>query len=216
MYSFSFNDFFRQYCYRPHYTNTETEVQRIRVPTQGPVVWVRGESRFKWRHLGSEFVLPSITCICLYTLRPLRSRRVYKIRLHYDDSLKVYSMVWDICRVFCCCFCLFVLNTQTMLRPGAVWHTQRQISLHHLVSSDSKCLLFGSSLRYHILAICPELPFELPRWVSGKESARQCSRHREYRFDTWVGKIPWRKWQFTPVFLPGEFHGQRSLAGYRL
>ena len=31
----------------------------------------------------------------------------------------------------------------------------------------------------------------------------------------WVRKIPWRrKWQPTPVFLPGEFHGQRSLAGY--
>ena len=28
-------------------------------------------------------------------------------------------------------------------------------------------------------------------------------------------KIPWRRaWQPTPVFLPGEFHGQRSLAGY--
>ena len=31
----------------------------------------------------------------------------------------------------------------------------------------------------------------------------------------WVGKIPWiRKWQPTPVFLPGESHGQRNLAGY--
>ena len=30
-----------------------------------------------------------------------------------------------------------------------------------------------------------------------------------------VGKIPWRrKWQPTPVFLPGKFHGQRSLVGY--
>ena len=30
----------------------------------------------------------------------------------------------------------------------------------------------------------------------------------------WVRKIPWRRaWQSTPVFLPGEFHGQRSLAG---
>ena len=36
-------------------------------------------------------------------------------------------------------------------------------------------------------------------------------------FDPWVGKIPWRrKWQPTPVFLPGESHGQRSLVGYRL
>jgi len=31
------------------------------------------------------------------------------------------------------------------------------------------------------------------------------------------GKIPWnRKWQPAPVFLPGKFHGQRSLAGYSL
>ena len=35
------------------------------------------------------------------------------------------------------------------------------------------------------------------------------------RFDTWVGKIPWRrKWQPTPVFLLGKSHGQRSLVGY--
>ena len=33
--------------------------------------------------------------------------------------------------------------------------------------------------------------------------------------DPWVGKIPWRREQLPiPVFLPGEFHGQRSLAGY--
>ena len=33
--------------------------------------------------------------------------------------------------------------------------------------------------------------------------------------DSWVGKIPWRRaWQPTPVFLPGEFHGQKSLVGY--
>ena len=34
-------------------------------------------------------------------------------------------------------------------------------------------------------------------------------------FSLWVGNIPWRReWQPTPVFLPGESHGQRSLAGY--
>ena len=33
--------------------------------------------------------------------------------------------------------------------------------------------------------------------------------------ELWVGKIPWRKqWQPTPVFLPGESHGRRSLVGY--
>ena len=37
------------------------------------------------------------------------------------------------------------------------------------------------------------------------------------RFNPWVRKIPWRRaWQPTPVFLPGEFHGQGSLVGYSL
>ena len=32
---------------------------------------------------------------------------------------------------------------------------------------------------------------------------------------SWVGRISWRReWQATPVSLPGEFHGQRSLSGY--
>ena len=35
------------------------------------------------------------------------------------------------------------------------------------------------------------------------------------RFNSWVEKIPWRReWQPTPIFLPGEFQGQRSLVGY--
>ena len=53
----------------------------------------------------------------------------------------------------------------------------------------------------------------LPQWLSGKESA--CSAElQETQVQSWVGKIPWRRtWQPTPVFLPGEFHGQRSLAG---
>ena len=43
----------------------------------------------------------------------------------------------------------------------------------------------------------------------------QCRRHKRCRFNTWVKKIPCsRKWQPTPVFLPGEFHGPRSLTGY--
>ena len=40
---------------------------------------------------------------------------------------------------------------------------------------------------------------------------------RDSGFDPWVGKIPWRRlWQPTPVFLPGESHGQRSLMDYSL
>ena len=55
----------------------------------------------------------------------------------------------------------------------------------------------------------------LLRWPSLKESACWCRRCRRHEFDPWVGKILWiRKWQPTPVFLPGKFHGQRRLAGY--
>jgi len=56
---------------------------------------------------------------------------------------------------------------------------------------------------------------QLPRWHSGKEIACQCRRHEKCGFDPWVRKIPCRrKWQPTPVLLPGKSHGQRSLAGY--
>ena len=49
-------------------------------------------------------------------------------------------------------------------------------------------------------------------WCNGKESICQCRRCKRHRFNPWVRKIPWsRKWRPTPVFLPGEFHGQRSL-----
>ena len=57
-------------------------------------------------------------------------------------------------------------------------------------------------------------PTDLPRWCRGKESACLFRRCKRWRFDP-SPKIPWgRKWQPIPVFLPGKFHGQRSLAGY--
>ena len=44
--------------------------------------------------------------------------------------------------------------------------------------------------------------------------SKHCRRHKKCVFNPWFGKIPWRrKWQCTPVFLPGKFHEQRSLVG---
>ena len=49
-----------------------------------------------------------------------------------------------------------------------------------------------------------------PRGLYGKDSA--CNAGDQS--DPWIRKIPWRReWLPTPVFLPGESHGQRSLAG---
>ena len=55
-----------------------------------------------------------------------------------------------------------------------------------------------------------------PTGSSGKESSWQCRRHKRHGFSSWTMKIPLRrKWQHTPVILPGESHGQRSLVCYR-
>ena len=54
-----------------------------------------------------------------------------------------------------------------------------------------------------------------PGGTSGKELACQCRRCKRHGLDPWVGKIPQRrKWQPTPVLLPGKSHGQRSSVGY--
>ena len=52
----------------------------------------------------------------------------------------------------------------------------------------------------------------LPWWLRQQRIYLQCRRPG---FGPWVGKICWRrKWQPTSVFLPGESHGQRSMAGH--
>ena len=94
-------------------------------------------------------------------------------------------------------------------------------------SSVYSCHLFLiSSASNRSIPFCPLLCFYsslnfsantcnfagFPGGASGKEPACQFRRHG---FDLWIGKVAWRKkWQPTPVFLPGESHGQRSLEGY--
>ena len=85
-------------------------------------------------------------------------------------------------------FC-FLLSARPPSNPWSL--------LHHL---------FGPWLKQSCIVICG-----LPWWLSGKESACQC---RRYEFDPWVRKIPWRrKWQPTPVFLPGKSHRQEETGG---
>ena len=54
-----------------------------------------------------------------------------------------------------------------------------------------------------------------PGGASGKKPFCLCRRHQRLGFNLWVRKISWNgKWQPTPEFLPGKFHGQRGLVGY--
>ena len=52
-------------------------------------------------------------------------------------------------------------------------------------------------------------------WHNGKVSACQCRGHKRHQLDLWIGSIAWsRKWQPTPVCLPGKSHGHMNLVGY--
>ena len=71
---------------------------------------------------------------------------------------------------------------------------------------DSKCWGFVRNMQNSQVGF--------PGGASGKEPTCSAGDLR-WGFDSWVRKISWRKnWQPTPVFLPGEPHGQRSLVGY--
>ena len=60
-------------------------------------------------------------------------------------------------------------------------------------------------------------PFNFPEKValSGGSDSKESAKYKTW-LNPWVRKLPWRRdWLSTPVFLPGEFHGEISLAGYK-
>ena len=85
------------------------------------------------------------------------------------------------------------------------------LSLIHLTSKDSP-----SSLSLPHLYVYPSVIYNyqlpcLPRWLRGKESAYNLG---DLGSIPGSGSVPWKRaWQPAPVSLPGESHGQRSLAG---
>ena len=89
------------------------------------------------------------------------------------------------------------------------------------IYSFSKCL-FGScempGTEAALQAQHIESSWETKRekcFLHSSDSKESTCQRRIPGFNPWVGKIPWRRaWQSTPVFLPGESDGQRSLVGY--
>ena len=90
----------------------------------------------------------------------------------------------------------------------------------HSRSVDWPPLLISKGLTASWFPLPPRLPrtftslykYSIPWWLRWLRICLQCSKPG---FDPWVRKIPWRReWQPTAIFLPGEFHGQRSLVGY--
>ena len=78
------------------------------------------------------------------------------------------------------------------------------------------CLYMIKNLRAiretQVRSLGQEEPLEKEWWLRRLSICLQCRRPG---FDLWVGNFPWRrKWQPTPVLLPGKSHGRRSLVGY--
>ena len=75
-----------------------------------------------------------------------------------------------------------------------------------------RCLHLGRKVMTNLDSILKSRDIILPTKVP---LANAIQGHRSPRFDPLFGKMPWKRaWQPTPIFLPGESHGQRSLAGY--
>ena len=84
------------------------------------------------------------------------------------------------------------------------------------VKSESEVTQSCLTLRPHGLQPTRLLrPWDSPGKSTGVGCHCLLQQCRRPGFNPWVWKLPWRrKWQPIPVFLPGEFQGQRSLAGY--
>ena len=132
----------------------------------------------------------SLSVDCLLTLLT-----VY-IFLH-----KLFSF-WSSLSIFHC-LCFYVIANKSFPRPKS-WCFPSMFS-----SKSFTVLTFPFGSRFILSKfLCRVWERGLPWWLNGKESAYQCRRHKRYRFDFWIRKIPWsRKWQFTPVLLPGKPHG---------
>ena len=81
-------------------------------------------------------------------------------------------------------------------------------------------LSYGKNTGHRILYICIKIViFALKKRVITYHHPKPVldNSWKHYLLDAWVKKMPWRReWLPTPVSLPGEFHAQRSLVGYRL
>ena len=87
-----------------------------------------------------------------------------------------------------------------------------QTHLSSRKKSPVPCVYFPVYRYWFGLDSCFEIIRGLSWWL---RQSKICLLCRRPRFNPWVRKIPWRrKWLPTEVFLPGESHGQRSLAGY--
>ena len=129
----------------------------------------------------------------------MKKRRICWVQKHiHGKSLNINHHFFSHPHSFVCDFRLGVFLGVCILAPSDPMFIDRM------------GLKFPSSLRLPCVDSHNSWPGETRGMVL--RISLQC---RSLGSDPWVGKIWWRReWQSVPVFLPGEFHGQRSPVGY--
>ena len=114
------------------------------------------------------------------------------------------------------------------LTPVGSWLSRPRLELSVISKLNSKFLEGMSVLFLSVLSIYSAMLYKAlihstkfsgylraSRTSLQAQTVKRLPTMQDTRFNPWVGKIPWRrKWQPTPVLLPGKFHGRRILVGY--
>ena len=151
-----------------------------------------------------SWIVNFLTLKNVYFSHPNLSKGVIWKSFLSESSWSFHSLYNSRCMfgIFC-----FSKGNSWSVKLGRLW-------LHGSKSNNWSVKLGNSSWNSHRTRhdCCMEKDRMYARWLIGKEPTCQFSR---CRFDPWIGKIPWRrKWQSSPVYLPGKSYGQRSLVGY--
>ena len=144
--------------------------------------------------------------------------------LHQTDKPKANVSKWYLFYSFQCCYHNLLFSHSVV---SSSFVTPWTIVLWALLSWDFPGKNVGLGCHFllqeifmtqgWILGLLHWQVDSLPLCHNGKKSTCQWRRHKRCGLDPWLRKTLWsRKWQPTPVFLPGKFHGQRSLGGCHL
>ena len=124
------------------------------------------------------------------------------------EFIKQSAYICKLCVDFSCILSLFLILSMWTSMCGLFRHQVEFFSRRFF-----PFILFYVAELYFPLVFLVFLTIFFPWiifWVSQvvkKKSSCQCSRCQRCGLDPWFGKIPWRKWLPTPIFLPGKFYG---------
>ena len=172
---------------------------------------------FKWDHPIVYWSLPLVDQDTATSFQQSTSKSSFTWDLRFQMENVILGFVQLSCQLFIYFFSFLVLSCVQLL--ATPWTAAQQTSLSmDFFRQNYWCRLpfllqqifqtQGSSL--HLLCL---LHWQLDSWQIRRQ--RICLQCRRPEFYPWVWNIPQRReWKPTPVFLPGESHGQRSLVYY--